>query len=331
MKQQFRLYRRKNGGRYYIHNEWTGKQESLHTNDRMTANRLLHAKNEAAKQPAINLQIAKAYLAAADENFIRRTWREVMVDFVKVKTGSNRTRSERAVMDKAFDSIRDRQLIETRSEHFLRVLENGKISTNNYLRRFHNFAVDMAWLPWPVMPKRQWPAIHCKERRAVTRAEHELILNRERNPEMRAFLWCCWHIGGSQSDVANLKAEDIDWRTQVVSFFRAKTGTAQIIHFGVALAEVLRNLPGQGLLFPQLAAIDEKHRAARFQRACRREGVAFIPIVMRGRSAQKLPVIPNALRKWLWATTARPSTALMPGKRRLFCRRWRIMNGKLCR
>jgi hypothetical protein len=126
MKQQFRLYRRKNGGRYYIHNEMTGKQESLHTNDRMTANRLLHAKNEAFKQPAINLQIAKAYLAAADENFIRRTWKEVMVDFVKVKTGSNRSRSERAVMDKAFDSIRDRQLIETRSEHFLRVLETAK-------------------------------------------------------------------------------------------------------------------------------------------------------------------------------------------------------------
>jgi hypothetical protein len=143
MKQKFRLYRRKKGGRYYLHNELTGKQESLHTSDRMTATRLLHAKNEAAKQPAINLQIAKAYLAATDECFVKRTWREVMVDFVKVKSGSNRTRAERAVMDKAFDSIRDRQLIETRPEHFLRVLEFKKVSTNNYLRRFHNFAVDM--------------------------------------------------------------------------------------------------------------------------------------------------------------------------------------------
>jgi len=55
----------------------------------MTATRLMHAKNEAAKQPAINLQIAKAYLAATDESFVKRTWREVMVDFVKVKSGSN--------------------------------------------------------------------------------------------------------------------------------------------------------------------------------------------------------------------------------------------------
>ncbi len=83
---------------------------------------------------------------------------------------------------------------------------------------------------------------------------------------MKAFLWCCWHLGGSQSDVAHLKAEDVDWRNQVVSFFRAKTGTAQIIRFGKALAEVLLDLPGRGLLFPTLAAMDEKHRAARFQR-----------------------------------------------------------------
>jgi integrase len=278
MRQRFRLYRRKKGGRYYIHDGATGKQDSVGTTDRAKALRLLHARNEAQEMPAINLQIAKAYLAAADESFVNRTWREVMDEFVKLKTGSNRTRSERAVMDKAFDSIRDLQLLETRSEHFLRVLGFGKVSTNNYLRRFHNFAADMGWLPWPVLPKRQWPAIHYKEKRAVTREEHELILSREHNPEMRAFLWCCWHIGGSQSDVAHLKAEDIDWRDQVVSFFRAKTGTAQIIHFGKALAEVLRDLPGEGLLFPRLAAMDEKHRAAHFQRACRRMKITGISL-----------------------------------------------------
>jgi integrase len=32
------------------------------------------------------------------------------------------------------------------------------------------------------------------------------------------------------------------------------------------------------LLFPRLAAIDEKHRAARFQRACRREGITGISL-----------------------------------------------------
>jgi integrase len=50
MKQKFRLYRRGNSGRYYIHDDATGKQESLHTNDRAAALRLLHAKNEAVPQ-----------------------------------------------------------------------------------------------------------------------------------------------------------------------------------------------------------------------------------------------------------------------------------------
>jgi integrase len=277
MKERYRLFRRENGIFYSI-DTVTKQRNSLETTDRTTASRLIHAKNEAVLQPAINLQIAKAYLAAADPDFIKRDWGQVMAEFVKVKKDTNRTRAERAVMDKAFDSIRDLELIKTRPEHFFKVLESGKVSTNNYLRRFHNFAVDLGWLPYPVMPKRQWPAIRYKEKRAITREEHELILNRERNPEMRAFLRCCWHIGGSQSDVVHLKAEDVDWENQVVSFFRSKTGTAQIINIGHALGEVVRDLPGQGMLFPRLAAMDEKHRAALFQCTCRRVGVTGVSL-----------------------------------------------------
>jgi hypothetical protein len=61
MRQGYRLYRRKKGGRYYLHDDVTGKQESLCTSDRATAPRLFHSRNEAEKQPAVNLQIARAY------------------------------------------------------------------------------------------------------------------------------------------------------------------------------------------------------------------------------------------------------------------------------
>ena len=40
MRQRYRLYRRKKGGRYYIHDDATGKQDSLHTSDRAAALRL---------------------------------------------------------------------------------------------------------------------------------------------------------------------------------------------------------------------------------------------------------------------------------------------------
>lgn len=48
----------------------------------------------------------------------------------------------------------------------------------------------------------------------------------EANADMRGFLWCCWHLGGSQSDVARLKAEDIDWQNQVVSFSVLKSAVS---------------------------------------------------------------------------------------------------------
>ena len=87
MRQRYRLYRRKKGGRYYIHDDVTGKQDSLHTSDRAAALRLFHSRNEAEQQPAVNLQIARAYLAASDPQIATRTWQFVMEEMVKLKKG----------------------------------------------------------------------------------------------------------------------------------------------------------------------------------------------------------------------------------------------------
>lgn len=279
MTTRYRLIRRglRNQTFYCVDNQ-TGQRTSLRTGCEDEARQIVQAKNQAERQPEINLQIAKAYLAAADAGFVNRTWREVMAEFLNTKKGKNQTRSERAIADKAYDPIRELPLIETKAEHFLKVLRCGKVSTNSYLRRFHNFAVDLGWLPWPVLPKRRWPAIKHKERRGITREEHQRIVAWVSNPEMRAFLSCCWHIGGSQSDVARLRAEDIDWTNQVVGFFRAKTGSAQIIRFGDELATILRDLARQGWLFPRLAEMDEKHRASLFQTACRRLKISGISL-----------------------------------------------------
>ena len=38
-------------------------------------------------------------------------------------------------------------------------MQRGTVSTNVFLRKLHNFCLDMSWLPWPVIPKRQWPAV----------------------------------------------------------------------------------------------------------------------------------------------------------------------------
>ena len=48
------------------------------------AERLLAAKNEAARIPEMNLQIARVYLSATDGGVSTRTWRNVMAEISRV-------------------------------------------------------------------------------------------------------------------------------------------------------------------------------------------------------------------------------------------------------
>ena len=72
MKRRFILYRRKLGGTFYVENTETRKQESLGTKNRAEATSLLNARNESVRQPQLNLQIAKAYLAGTDSGVSSR-------------------------------------------------------------------------------------------------------------------------------------------------------------------------------------------------------------------------------------------------------------------
>ena len=218
----------------------------------------------------MNLQIARAYLAASDPQIATRNWQFVMDEMVKLKKDETQHRWQTAIKDKAFDSIRHLPLLETRPEHFLRVLEAGKVSTNVYLRRIHNFALDMTWLPWPVLAKKRWPAVEFKEKRGITLDEHQAIVARELNPERKAFYKLAWHLGASQSDLAFLEAENVDWDNHVISYERKKTGSIAIMRFDEDMAEILRDLPGNGPLFPYLRTVRAGDRATEFKQRCDR-------------------------------------------------------------
>ena len=268
MKQRFTLYRRSNG-MFYCEDTHTRKQQSLKTKDENEAHTLLHCKNEAFRQPILNQQIALTYLSAADGDSTKRTWQDVMVLMAQSKKKSTLVRWQSAMKDSAFDLIRNVGLFETRPEQFFAVLKIGTVSTNVFLRRIQNFALDMNWLPRPVIPRRQWPAITFKEKRGITAEEHEAIFAGERDAEWRAFYELLWNIGGAQSDVAQLRAEDIDWSLQVISFERMKTGSVVQLHFGGHVAALMRSPPARGQLLPRIAAMKESDRAKAFMRRCR--------------------------------------------------------------
>ena len=261
---RYRLIYRGNRDAYYCFDTHTKKRESLGINDANEAQRLVEARNEAVRHVAMNLQIAQVYLQHSDPALATRTWQNVMGAMVPLKTGATQSRWVSAMRDRTFDLIRNRKLIETTSEQFLQVLNAGTISTNMFLRRLHNHATGMHWLPWPVLPKCRWPAVQHKERRAITFEEHQRIIDRERDPEIRAYYQFLWHLGGSQTDIAELTAEDIDWNDRTISYRRNKTDVPVIITFGTEAASFLQALPKSGQSFPRMARIKENHRAKIF-------------------------------------------------------------------
>ncbi len=276
MKPKYRMFRR--GQVFWCQDNHTGRQQSLGTKDRALAERLLHVQNEAHLQPIINLQIARAYLLVSDPQIGKRTWQEVMDELVKLKQGVTQVRWRVATKDKCFSALRQLPLLETRPEHLLRAMESGKVSTNVFLRRIHNFAVAMNWLPVPVIPRRQWPGFRFGEKRAITREEHQAIVAREHNPERRAFYELAWHLGASQSDIAFLEADNIDWQTQVISFQRRKTGQVSQVHLDAEVEAVLKRLPQHGPLFPYLRRVRACDRATEFKQRCRGLGIAGVTL-----------------------------------------------------
>ena len=268
MKQRFITFRR-GWGVWYCEDTDTGKQESLRTRSKQDAQRLVNARNEALHQPLINLQIARAYLSAAEPAFLARTWATVMDSAGQGKRGNTtKERWTRAMAEKPFDRIRHLKLVETKAEQLLDVMQTGTVSTKIFMRRLHNFALDMNWLLAPIIPRKQWPKIKFKEKLAITRQQHEKIVAGESNAELRDFYELLWHLGGSQTDIATLRAQDVDWTSRTICYARGKTGSNVSIRFGAAAAQILQARPARGCLFPQISRWKESDRAKAFLRRC---------------------------------------------------------------
>jgi integrase len=269
MKTRYRLIRRGiRGGLYYCVDTKTGKRTSLGIGDEEEARQIIEARNISERQPALNLQIARSYLVASDPAWMQRSWQDVMEQIQVQGKDSTKARYRRALKCRAFDRLRSKKLLETTAEDFLTVLNGGKVSVAHFLRRIHNFALGIGWLAMPVLAPRLWPKPQTKSKRAITQAEHERILEAEKNPERNLYYQLLWEIGASQSDAAALNHDNIDGPSQTLTYFRMKTGEQAQLVISNGLAAILKQLPAVGLLFPAIAATNANARAAEFCRRC---------------------------------------------------------------
>lgn len=274
MNTRYRLiFRGIRGGMYYAVDKTTGKRASLQTANKDEAQQIIEAKNNAVRQPVLNLQIAKAYLAGIDSGINTRTWQHAIEALMNTKQAANKLRWMSVVKDRALAPLFPQVIIQTQGELILRVLQAGTVSTNVYLRRLHNFCLDMGWLPWPLVPKRQWPQVKFKDKRAIKLDEHLKIIAAEVNAERRALYQLCWHLGASQGDIAALKGEDVDWKQNAVSFTRKKSGVPVIVNLGAEALNLFKDLPAEGALFPYLSRVRAGDRATEFGQRCRQLGI----------------------------------------------------------
>jgi len=277
MTQRYRKFKRA-WGMWYAFDNVTGNSVSLKTRVKAEAVQKVNAMNETERQPGISLGLARVYLNATDPKLATRTWQDVIENIVAKKTDETRRRWDVAIKDANFDCIRKLRVAETRAEHFDKALADGKVSTNVYLRRIHNHAIGMDWLLKSVIPRLQWPKPVYKEKRAITAEEHAAILGAEVNAERKVFYQLCWHLGGSQGDIARLKGEDVDWENSTVSFTRQKTKVPVIVRLGSEALNLLKDLSAEGPLFPYLATVRAGDRATEFRSRCRQLGIQGVTL-----------------------------------------------------
>jgi integrase len=280
MQLKYRSYQRA-GGVFYWQENGTSNRGSLRTKDRADAERLLSAMNEAHKQPTLNLALGRAYLSAHDPRLCTRTWQAVMDEMARHGLPTTQTRCARAMRSRAFDPIRDKPLVETTAEDFLAICHAHGNSVGHYLRRFHNLALNLGWLAWPVLHKAAWPKIRSESKRAITPEEHSAIVASEQNPERRAYYELLYETGAAQTDAANLTTAQIDWRTGVLNYRRQKLGPFSEparLTIGKKLREILLSLPEKGDLSPTIKRSCANARATEFRRRCRIAGVSGVSL-----------------------------------------------------
>jgi hypothetical protein len=265
MKQRFYIYRRRDV--YYLQDSRTGKQQSLETKDKNEALRLLEIKRQSTADISFNQIILKTCLATQDPLLAKRTWLIVMEQIQTHGKESSQKRYARAMKSKAFHRLRNVKLVETNADDFLAILNKAKVSDAHHLKRLHNLALGLGWLSFPVLAPRLWPRQYAKPKRGITLAEHQVILQAEKNPERNLYYQLLWEIGAAQSDGANLTAEAIDWKMRTLTYFRMKTGERAQLSISKNLECILNQLPTTGPLFANISKSKDNARSAEF---CRR-------------------------------------------------------------
>ena len=266
---------------FYVHCNGTGKQTSLKTRNEAEARNLLASYNESANTAQANRVIGMAFISQSDPEAASRTWQLVFQQVSNKGRASTKERRARAFKHAGFDLIRDKKLIHTKPQDFLKVLKKVGAFASDMLKLAHNEALGLDWITIPILPPKKWPKIKRREKKAITSEQHSMIIEAEKNEERRLYYEMCWHTGASQTDVANLTHENINWDCQTLSYKRVKLSedsNPAVLTIGERLNEIILSCPDEGPLFPTIINTSANDRAAEFRRRTHLLGIKGVSL-----------------------------------------------------
>lgn len=298
---------------YYCEDRTTGQQKSLRTRDEAEAQRIIQAKNDSVKLPQMNLVMAKTYLSAQDPKMIIRTWADVLQRFCDRSNDNTRKRHERVARTKPMQFLKCKRLIETTADDFFEALKLGSTSTIAFLQTIHNDAIGMGWIPSPILPRKLWPKMKKKEKRAITEAEHISLMSAV-DDEWRLYFQLLWFIGAAQTDAANLTDANINWQSRVLKYDRQKLNGRSLppacLVIGKGLEVILRQLPSTGPLFPNITKMDDRSRACFMWKLCKRVGIKGVSLHSYRYSWAERAKVAGIPQRWAQAALGHNSKAV---------------------
>ena len=116
----------------------------------------------------MNLVMARTYLSVQDPKMITRTWADVLARFCDRSNPNTKMRHERVARTKPMLFLKPKRLVETTADDLLEAIKIGPKSTIVLLQTIHNDALSMGWIPGAILPRKLWPKMKKKARRAIT-------------------------------------------------------------------------------------------------------------------------------------------------------------------
>ncbi len=238
-----------------------------------------------------HMKSAEAHLMKCNPEWVTITWDDVAQR--KIKGPRSRVGGGKAIgttkvqisswNNKCWDKLRHKRCIDTVPRDFTDAVSSGRAGVVNFGRQLHSYAMDHRLIPYAIMGSEMWPKYKTgKMSRTITEEEHLKIIKFIQDDKLKTFtqytrrhpnttrkqwrdewenwLWFLWWTGASNTDAANMKAENIDWKKRVLEYKRQKWvrpekhAPARVaISKGGSLERLLKKLPKKGFLFPLLS------------------------------------------------------------------------------